>query len=162
MHYLLIHLNDVWVLTMVRLCLSLLPVLLQLVIAMPLGVLVQCVPSLRLLTMAAASVVFTVSSLALFVALLMIIGTRSFDEANVMVVLTACTTALLVCVVLEVLDAVPVQVSDVATVIGYSPIYPDAESRAVDIFFDVNRRGVRRRGDQYRDGSVIGLGGLST
>ena len=78
--------------------------------------------SLRRLTTATASVVFTIPSLALFVVLPLIIGTRILDEANVMVALTVYTTALLVRAVLEALDAVPAQVRDAATAVGYPPI----------------------------------------
>ena len=67
MHYLLTHLDDAWALTVVHLRLSLVPVLIGLAIAVPLGVLVQRAPMLRRLTTATASVVFTIPSLALFV-----------------------------------------------------------------------------------------------
>ena len=88
MHYLLTHLGDAWTLTVIHLRLSLVPVLIGLLIAVPLGVLVQRQPIARRLTTATASVVFTVPSLALFVALPVIIGTRILDEANVLVALT--------------------------------------------------------------------------
>ncbi|HET9891785.1 MAG TPA: ABC transporter permease, partial [Mycobacterium sp.] len=100
MHYLLTHLDDAWGLTVVHLRLSLVPVLIGLAIALPLGMLVQQRRSARRLTTAAASVVFTIPSLALFVVLPMLIGTRILDEANVMVALTAYTAALLVRAVL--------------------------------------------------------------
>src|ERR1700722_12701010 len=122
MHYLLAHLSDAWSLTLVHLRLSLLPVLIGLAIAVPLGVAVQRAPLARRLTTATASVVFTIPSLALFVVLPVIIGTRILDEANVVVALTAYTAALLVRAVLEALDAVPVAVRDAATAMGYSPI----------------------------------------
>ncbi len=96
MHYLLTHLDDAWTLAVVHLRLSLVPVLIGLAIAVPLAVLVQHAPIARRLTTATASVVFTIPSLALFVVLPMIIGTRILDEANVMVALTAYTAALLV------------------------------------------------------------------
>ena len=44
MHYLLTHLHDAWALTVVHLRLSLVPVLIGLAIAVPLGVLVQRAP----------------------------------------------------------------------------------------------------------------------
>ena len=122
MHYLLIHHHDAWALTLVHLRLSLLPVLIGLAIAVPLGVAVQRAPLARRLTTATASVVFTIPSLALFVVLPVIIGTRILDEANVVVALTAYTAALLVRAVLEALDTVPVDVRDAATAMGYAPI----------------------------------------
>ena len=117
-----VHLDDAWVLTVIHLRLSLVPVLIGLAIAVPLGVLVQRAPIPRKLTTATASVVFTIPSLALFVVLPTVIGTRILDEANVIVALTAYTAALLVRAVIEALDAVPAQVSDAATAVGYPAI----------------------------------------
>ncbi|MGZ4511783.1 MAG: ABC transporter permease, partial [Mycobacterium sp.] len=67
MHYLLTHLDDAWALTIVHLRLSLVPVLIGLAVAVPLGAAVQRAPVARRLTTATASVVFTIPSLALFV-----------------------------------------------------------------------------------------------
>ena len=122
MHYLLTHQSAAWALTVIHLRLSLLPVLTGLAIALPLGVLVQRTTMLRRLTTVTASVVFTIPSLALFVVLPLIIPTRILDEANVIVALTAYTAALLVRAVIEALDAVPAQVSDAATAVGYPAI----------------------------------------
>ncbi len=122
MHYLLTHLDAARALTQVHLRLALLPVLLGLAIAVPLGVAVHRAPLARRLTTATASIVFTIPSLALFVALPVILGTRLLDEANVIVALTSYTAALLVRAVLEALDSVPAQVSQAATALGYSPL----------------------------------------
>ncbi|MEI7716084.1 MAG: ABC transporter permease [Mycobacterium sp.] len=122
MHYLLTHLDAARALTQVHLRLALLPVLLGLAIAVPLGVAVHRAPLARGLTTATASIVFTIPSLALFVALPVILGTRLLDEANVIVALTSYTAALLVRAVLEALDSVPAQVSQAATALGYSPL----------------------------------------
>jgi osmoprotectant transport system permease protein len=122
MHYLLTHLDAARALTQVHLRLALLPVLLGLAIAVPLGVAVHRAPLARRLTTATASVVFTIPSLALFVALPVILGTRLLDEANVIVALTSYTAALLVRAVLAALDSVPAQVGQAATALGYSPL----------------------------------------
>lgn len=90
-------------------------------ISVPLGVFVQRRPLLRRVTTATASLVFTIPSLALFVVLPLIIKTRMLDEANVIVALTAYTTALLVRAVLEALDAVPDHIRDAAAAVGYTP-----------------------------------------
>lgn len=60
MHYLLTHLDDAWWLTIVHLRLSLVPVVIGLAIALPLGLAVQRTRIARTLTTAAASVVFTI------------------------------------------------------------------------------------------------------
>jgi osmoprotectant transport system permease protein len=121
-HYLLTHLPAAWTLTVIHLRLSLVPVLAGLAIALPWGVVVRRRTVLRRLTTVAASLVFTIPSLALFVVLPLVIPTRILDEANVMVALTLYTTALLVRAVLEALDAVPAQVRDAASAVGYRPL----------------------------------------
>jgi osmoprotectant transport system permease protein len=165
MHYLLTHLDDAWGLTVVHLRLSLVPVLIGLAIAVPLGVLVQRAPIPRRLTTAIASVVFTIPSLALFVVLPMIIGTRILDEANVMVALTAYTAALLVRAVLEALDAVPAQVRDAATAVGYSPLKRMLKVElplSIPVLVAGLRVVVVTNIAMVSVGSVIGIGGLGT
>ena len=114
MNYLLDNLDDAWELTVIHLRLSLVPIVLGLLIAVPLGAAVQRTTALRRLTTVTASIVFTIPSLALFVVLPLIIPTRILDEANVIVALTLYTTALLVRAVPEALDAVPAAVRDAA------------------------------------------------
>jgi osmoprotectant transport system permease protein len=165
MHYLLTHLDDAWALTMVHLRLSLVPVLNGLAIAVPLGVLVQRAPLARRLTTATASVVFTIPSLALFVALPVIIGTRILDELNIVVALTAYTTALLVRTVLEALDAVPAQVRDAATAVGYSAIARKLKVElplSLPVLIAGLRVVVVTNIAMVSVGSVIGIGGLGT
>ncbi|OBA83337.1 ABC transporter permease [Mycobacterium sp. 1164966.3] len=165
MHYLLTHLPDAWALTVVHLRLALLPVLIGLAIAVPLGMLVQRAPTPRRLTTATASVVFTIPSLALFVALPMIIGTRILDEANVMVALTAYTAALLVRAVLEALDAVPAQVRDAATAVGYPTITRMLKVElplSIPVLVAGLRVVVVTNIAMVSVGSVIGIGGLGT
>ena len=79
MHYLLHHLPTAWALTVIHLRLSLVPVLAGLVLALPWGVLTWRIPVLRRFTTVAASAVFTIPSLALFVVLPLIIPTRILD-----------------------------------------------------------------------------------
>jgi osmoprotectant transport system permease protein len=165
MHYLLTHLDDAWALTVIHLQLSLVPVLIGLAIAVPLGVLVQRAPIPRRLTTATASIVFTIPSLALFVVLPRIIGTRILDEANVMVALTAYTTALLVRTVLEALDAVPAQVRDAATAVGYPPITRVLKVElplSIPVLVAGLRVVVVTNIAMVSVGSVIGIGGLGT
>jgi osmoprotectant transport system permease protein len=165
MHYLLTHLHDAWALTVVHLRLSLLPVLIGLAISVPLGVLVQRARVPRRLMTATASVVFTIPSLALFVVLPVIIGTRILDEANVIVALTAYTTALLVRGVLEALDAVPTQVRDAATAVGYPPIKRMVKVElplSIPVMVAGLRVVVVTNIAMVSVGSVIGIGGLGT
>jgi osmoprotectant transport system permease protein len=163
MHYLLTHRSTAWALTVVHLRLSLLPVLIGLAIALPLGLLVRHTTTLRRLTMVTASIVFTIPSLALFVMLPLIIPTRILDEANVIVALTLYTTALLVRAVPEALDAVPAPVRDAAMAIGYRPIARVLEVElplAVPVLVASLRVVVVTNISMVAVGSVIGIGGL--
>ncbi len=165
MHYLITHLPAAWTLTVIHLRLSLLPVLAGLVIALPWGALVQRRTILRRLTTVTSSVVFTIPSLALFVMLPLIIPTRILDEANVIVALTLYTTALMVRAVFEALDAVPAQVRDAASAIGYRPIM---RLLKVDLplSIPVLTAGLRvvvvTNISMVSVGAVIGIGGLGT
>src|SRR5271169_5562269 len=165
MHYLLTHLDKAWALTAVHLRLSLVPVLIGLAIAVPLGVVVQRAPIARWLTTVTASAVFTVPSLALFVVLPTIIGTRILDEANVVVALTAYTAALLVRAVLEALDAVPAQVRDAATAVGYPRIQRLLKVElplSIPVLVAGLRVVVVTNISMVSVGAVIGIGGLGT
>lgn len=163
MHYLLTHLDDAWRLTVVHLRLSLVPVLIGLAIAVPWGATVRRSPPARGLTTAVAGIVFTIPSLALFVALPLIIGTRILDEANVIVALTAYTAALLVRVVLEALDAIPGEVRDAAAALGYRPLTRIVKVE-LPLSIPVLTAGLRvvaaTNIAMVSVGSVIGIGGL--
>jgi osmoprotectant transport system permease protein len=165
MRYLLTHLDTLWALTIVHLRLSLVPIVLGLLIAVPLGALVQRTPALRRLTTVIASVIFTIPSLALFVVLPLIIPTRILDEANVIVALTLYTTALLVRAVPEALDAVPEHVRDAATAVGYRPLVRMVKVE-LPLSIPVLIAGIRvvavTNISMVSVGSVIGIGGLGT
>lgn len=165
MRYLLNHLDTAWSLALIHLRLSLIPVLLGLLIAVPLGALVWRRTALRRLTTLAASVVFTIPSLALFVVLPLIIPTRILDEANVIVALTLYTCALLVRAVPEALDAVPEQVRDSATAVGYTRIGQLLKVElplSVPILVAGLRVVAVTNISMVAVGSVIGIGGLGS
>lgn len=165
MHYLLTHLPAAWTLTVIHLRLSLVPVLAGLAIALPWGVVVWRRTILRRLTTVAASVVFTIPSLALFVVLPLVIPTRILDEANVMVALTLYTSALLVRAVLEALDAVPAQVRDAASAVGYRPMVRLLKIElplSIPVLVAGLRVVVVTNISMVSVGAVIGIGGLGT
>jgi osmoprotectant transport system permease protein len=164
-HYLLTHLPAALMLTVIHLRLSLVPVLAGLAIALPWGVLVWRRAVLRRLTTVTASVVFTIPSLALFVVLPLIIPTRILDEANVIVALTLYTTALLVRAVFEALDAVPWQVRDAASALGYRPITRLLKVElplSIPLLVAGLRVVVVTNISMVSVGAVIGIGGLGT
>jgi osmoprotectant transport system permease protein len=164
-HYLLTHLDKAWVLTLIHLRLSLIPLVLGLLIAVPLGALVQRTTVLRRITTVAASIVFTIPSLALFVVLPLLIPTRILDEANVIVALTLYTVALLVRAVPEALDAVPPAVLDAATAVGYRPFIRVLKVElplAIPVLVASLRVVAVTNISMVAVGSVIGIGGLGT
>lgn len=165
MHYLLTHLPAAWTLTVIHLRLSLVPVLIGLAIALPLGMAVQRRTTLRRLTTVTASIVFTIPSLALFVVLPLLIPTRILDEANVIVALTLYTAALLVRAVLEALDAVPQRVRDAAAAVGYRPITRMLKVElplSIPVLVAGLRVVVVTNISMVSVGAVIGIGGLGT
>ena len=163
MRYLLNHLDTAWALTLIHLRLSLIPVALGIVIAVPLGALVWRNTALRRLTTLTASIIFTIPSLALFVVLPLIIPTRILDEANVIVALTLYTTALLVRAVPEALDAVDTRVRDGASAVGYTRLGQLLKVE-LPLALPVLIAGLRvvavTNISMVAVGSVIGIGGL--
>lgn len=108
--------------------LALIPVVAGLLLAVPLGWLANRNPQARAILIPSAGVLYTVPSLALFVVLPGILGTRILSEINIVVALTIYTVALLVRTVADALAAVPGLVVAAATAMGY---------RSARRFFDV-------------------------
>jgi osmoprotectant transport system permease protein len=109
-------------LTLEHLAFALPPVLIGLLLAIPLGWLANRSRSGRTIVINVAGLLYTVPSLALFVILPVVLGTRILDAANVVVALTVYTVALLVRTVADALSAVPGMVVDSATAMGYRPL----------------------------------------
>jgi osmoprotectant transport system permease protein len=103
--------NHVW--------LSALPVLLGLIIALPLGWLANRYRWLYAPLISVAGLLYTIPSIALFVVLPGLLGTKVLDPINVAVALTIYTVALLVRVVADGLASVPDDVALAATAMGY-------------------------------------------
>ena len=165
MRYLLSHLDTAWQLTLIHLRLSLIPVVLGLLIAVPLGAGVWRRTALRRMTNLTAGIIFTIPSLALFVVLPLIIPTRILDEANVIVALTLYTTALLVRAVPEALDAVPGPVRDAASAVGYTRLGQLLKVElplSLPVLFAGLRVVAVTNISLVAVGSVIGIGGLGT
>lgn len=99
--------------------LALLPLLLGVLLAIPLGRAAQRAPRLRGFLLGAANACYTIPSLALFVLIPAVIGTAQLSSINVVVALTLYTAALLVRPVLDALESVPAHVTAAATAMGY-------------------------------------------
>lgn len=101
--------------------LSLVPLVLGLLIAVLAGWLGHRFTAVRSALLVVSNLLYTIPSLALFVVIPGIIGSKILDSVNVIVALTVYTAALLVRPVLDALDAVPPHVVAAATAIGYKP-----------------------------------------
>lgn len=104
-----------------HLLLSLIPVVAGLVIAVPIGWLASRSGPARVVLIPAAGLLYTIPSLALFIVLPGVLGTRILDPLNVGIALTIYTVALLVRSVADALAAVPRLVVAAATAMGFGP-----------------------------------------
>jgi osmoprotectant transport system permease protein len=109
-------------LTLEHLYFALPPIVIGLVLAVPLGWLANRTRAGRTITINLAGLLYTIPSLALFVLLPPLLGTRILDPINVIVALTVYTVALLVRTVADGLSAVPPVVVNSATAMGYGPL----------------------------------------
>ncbi len=109
-------------LTLEHLVFALPPVVIGLLLAVPLGWLANRTRLGRTVTINIAGLLYTVPSLALFVLLPPLLGTRILDPLNVIIALTVYTVALLVRTVADALSAVPPVVVNAATAMGYTPL----------------------------------------
>ncbi|ASN52519.1 ABC transporter permease [Sinomonas sp. R1AF57] len=105
-----------------HLLLAVVPLVAGLVVALPLARFVAARRRGRAVVLAASSVLYTVPSLALFIILPVVLGTRILDPLNVIVALTVYAVALLVRTALDALDSVAGQFSDVAVALGHTPL----------------------------------------
>jgi osmoprotectant transport system permease protein len=99
--------------------LSVLPLILGLAISIPLGWLARRYRHLYPPMIGVTGLLYTIPSIALFVALPAIIGTKILDPINVVAALTIYTVALLVRTVADGLATVPDDVLQAATAMGY-------------------------------------------
>lgn len=108
--------------TLAHLLLAGVPTLIGLALALPLGAIAHRSRWVYAPTVTAASLLYTIPSIALFVLLPGMLGTSILSPVNVIVALTLYTVALLVRSVADALAAVPGDVRQAATALGYRPI----------------------------------------
>lgn len=98
------------------------PLLMGLLLALPLGWLARRYPRLYPLLILGTGLLYTIPSLALFILMPLVIGTKILDPFNVVVAMTIYTVALLVRTVADGLGSVPDDVNQSATAMGYKRI----------------------------------------
>ena len=102
--------------------LSVVPLVLGLAISVPLGWAARRRPALYPAVIGTTGLLYTIPSLALFVGLPIVLGTKILSPVNVVVALTVYTVALLVRTVADGLAAVPEEVRLSATAMGFTPL----------------------------------------
>lgn len=113
---------DLGDLVVAHVLLGVLPVVAGLAIALPLGWWAHRSPVARAIVVPLGGALFTIPSLALVVAMPLIIGAGFLSPLNVAVPLTLYVAVLLVRTVAEGLDAVPATVTTAAVATGYRPL----------------------------------------
>lgn len=98
------------------------PLVLSVLIAIPLAQLARLNKVAGGIILSAGSLLYTVPSLALFVILPSILGTRILDFANIIVALTIYAVALLVRSTMDALNSVDDTLRQAATAMGYKPV----------------------------------------
>lgn len=114
------NLSEIGELTLAHLWLTLLPTFIGLLISIPLGYLAFNYRKSYTLVVGGTSLFYTIPSLALFILLPKLMGTKILDPLNVVVALVIYTVALLVRVVADGLDAVSPDVVKAAEGIGFT------------------------------------------
>jgi osmoprotectant transport system permease protein len=99
--------------------LSVLPVLIALVISLPLGFLVFRTKKVANVILAFLGVIYSIPSLALFVMMPLILGTKILNPVNIVAALSIYSIALLVRSVVDGLRSVPAAVKQSASAVGY-------------------------------------------
>ena len=120
MTWVLANLGLIWGRTLDHIVLSLPPIVLCFVIAVPLGWLARRYTISRGVILTGAGLLYAVPSLPLFFVLPAVIGTGLRSPLNVIIALTLYGVALMVRVVSDGLDSVDADVRQSATAVGYS------------------------------------------
>jgi osmoprotectant transport system permease protein len=104
-----------------HLVLAILPMIFGVLIAVPLAQLARQSRGLRSVVLTASSLLYTIPSLALFIILPTVLGTRILDPVNVVVALTIYAVALLVRATLDAFDSVDEDLRQAAVAMGFKP-----------------------------------------
>src|SRR4051812_11955941 len=121
MEWFLANSKEVFTLAGQHLVLAVVPMILGLLIAIPLAQFARQSRGRRSVVLTGSSLLYTIPSLALFIILPTILGTRILDPVNVVVALTIYAVALLVRAALDAFDSVDYDLRQAAVAMGYKP-----------------------------------------
>ena len=124
------HLDDIATRAVQHAWLAGLPLVIGLVVALPLGWLAARRPRLRAVLLTTTGLLYTIPSLALFILLPPLLGTKILDPVNVVVAMSVYTVALLTRTVTDGLSSVDPSTRQAAVAMGYGSF---ARFRAVDL-----------------------------
>lgn len=124
------HLGDILARAGQHAWLAGLPLLIGLVIAVPLGWLAARRPWLRTSLLTVTGLLYTIPSLALFILLPPLLGTRILDPVNVIIAMSIYTVALLTRTVADALSSVDPSTRQAAVAMGYGTF---GRFRSVDL-----------------------------
>lgn len=122
MQWFLANLPLVFNLASYHLVQAVVPLVLSVLIAIPLAQLARLNKGVGAVILSVGSLLYTIPSLALFVILPSVLGTRILDFANIIVALTIYAVALLVRSTLDALESVDNSIRQSATAMGYKPL----------------------------------------
>lgn len=122
MSWFLEHLGEVVALTLTHVRLSVIPLVIGLLVALPLGWLARRHRLLYTPLIAGSGLLYTIPSLALFILLPLVTGARILDDSNVLIAMTIYTVALLTRTVADGLGSVPAVTRQAATAMGYGEL----------------------------------------
>lgn len=163
MTWILDHLDVLFTVSLEHLWLALVPVVVGLLISLPLGWMASRWRLAKSILVPTAGMLYTIPSLALFVLMPLILGTRILDPLNVQAALTIYTVALLVRSVADALAAVPPAVTAAATAMGYRPLgrfFAVELPLAVPVLLAGVRVAAVSNISLVSVGALIGVGGL--
>jgi len=124
------HLDDIATRAVQHAWLAGLPLVIGLVVALPLGWLAARRPGWRAGLLTTTGLLYTIPSLALFILLPPLLGTKILDPVNVVVAMSVYTVALLTRTVADGLSSVDSSTQQAAVAMGYGPF---ARFRSVDL-----------------------------
>ncbi|WP_317229152.1 ABC transporter permease subunit [Clavibacter sp. MX14-G9D] len=120
MNWVLTNIQTVLDLAVAHIALAAPPILIGLLLSLPIGWLANRYRPVRGPLLTLGGILYTIPSLPLLIAIPAIIGTTIIDPRNVVVALTVYALALLVRITSDALAAVPEDVKQSATAMGYS------------------------------------------
>lgn len=122
MTWVLANLGQVWRLTLDHIALSVPPILLGFLIAVPLGWIAHRYKPFRGVILTIGGLLYTIPGIALFLSLPVILGTGILNPVNVVVGMTVYAVALLVRTAADAFDAVSGDVRQSSVAVGYGPV----------------------------------------